>query len=234
MTCVGLIPARGGSKRIARKNLALCAGKPLLAHTIEAALASHAIDRTLLSTDDAEILELGRKYGAEAPFLRPAELSAADAPMIGVMRHALDWLRGAGCDVEAIVLLQPTSPLRTARHIDEAVALFRRHPEAASVCSVVKPPHIFHPLKILKPTGDGLAPYIDGDARDPGQLELPPAYARNGPAVLVTRAQVIDAGEVYGMPSIPYEMPPDASIDIDEPYDLQIAEALMLRRNPAG
>src|SRR6185312_12148312 len=115
---LGLVPARGGSKSIPRKNLAPLAGKPLLAWTADAALAARRLTRTVLSTDDVEIAELGRTLGLDVPFLRPAELAADATPMLPVMRHAADWFAARGGTVEAVVLLQPTSPLRTAAHID--------------------------------------------------------------------------------------------------------------------
>ena len=183
--------------------MADCAGKPLIAHTIAAATSCNSLDRTILSTDDRHIADVAIRYGADVPFIRPAELADSNTPMVAVMQHALKWLRDSDCVVDAIVLLQPTSPLRTARHIDEAVSLFHQHPEAESVCSVIVPPHIFHPLKVLKPGAHGMVPYIDGHTRVAGQRDLPTAYALNGPAVLIVKPSVIERGEVYGSPCIP-------------------------------
>ena len=121
MRVLGLIPARGGSKGIPRKNLALLNDRPLLAYTCDAALASKHLSRVILSTDDREIAAFGRKYGVEAPFERPSELACDDTPSVEVAEHAIDWLmEHEGWDAEVLVLLQPTSPLRTSTHIDEA------------------------------------------------------------------------------------------------------------------
>src|SRR5690349_4345310 len=111
---IAVIPARGGSKRVPRKNLSLCGGKALIAHTFEAAKSSQFLDRVILSTDDEEIATMGRQFGIEVPFLRPANLAADDAPMAPVLQHVLDWTDAAApINIDALVLLQPTSPLRT-------------------------------------------------------------------------------------------------------------------------
>lgn len=231
MSFIGIVPARGGSKRIPRKNLALCAGRPLLGYTLSAATSSRLLQRVLLSTDDEEIAAYGRANGAEVPYLRPAPLAADDTPMIAVLQDLVAWLdRTSSTPVEAIVLLQPTSPLRRGEHIDAAIEVFTTHPDAESVVSVVTPPHIFHPLKLSKPSPRGLVPYLDDVPPALGHRDLPVAYARNGPAVLITRPDVIRRGEIYGSPSLPYVMAAEDSIDIDEPLDLEIAEFLLKRR----
>ena len=224
MTVAAIIPARGGSKRVPGKNLAPCAGKPLLAWTAEAALASRRLDRVLLSTDDEAIAEAGRKLGLEVPFLRPAALSSDEVPMAPVMKHALDWLQGEGEELEAFVLLQPSSPLREARHIDEAVDLLLES-DAQSVVSVVEVPHAFHPAKILRLSEGLVRSYHDGasDFTEAG-------YGRNGPAILVNRPEVVARGERWAEPILPYVMTPEVSVDIDEPFDLLVAECLLQRR----
>jgi CMP-N-acetylneuraminic acid synthetase len=230
MSFIGIVPARGGSKRIPRKNLAPCAGRPLIAHTLEAARASRALARTVLSTDDEDIAALGPRWGLEVPFLRPPQLADDAAPMVAVVRHMLDWLRQDGETVTALVLLQPTSPLRDARHIDEAVAIFNANPDCESVLSVVEPPHIFHPLKALRLSGHGLVHFVEDREPAFGRRDLPLVYAVNGPAVVVVRPTAIERGEMYGNPIVPYVMSPDVSIDVDEPLDLAIADFL-IRRN---
>lgn len=228
MTVAALIPARGGSKRLPGKNLAPCAGKPLLAWTAEAALASRRLNRVLLSTDDAAIAEAGRGLGLEVPFMRPAALSGDEVPMAPVMAHALRWLQDEGAALEAFVLLQPSSPLREARHIDEAVDLFFES-GAESVVSVVEVPHIFHPAKLLRLSDGRVLPYHEDSSRygDAG-------YGRNGPAILVNRPAVIARGERWGETIVPYVMKPEVSVDIDEAIDLQLAECLLQRRQSAA
>lgn len=231
MSIVALVPARGGSRRVPRKNLAPCAGKPLLAWTAEASLGAQSIDRVILSTDDEKIAAVGRSLGLEVPFLRPAHLGDAEAPMIPVMQHALDWFENdQGLEVKALVLLQPTSPLRTARHIDEAVALLHST-SSESVVSVVRLPHIHSPAMLHRLRTDAtLEPYVDPTIfADPAE----PAYARNGPAILINRPAVLRRGEKFGTPMAGYIMPAEASIDVDEPFDLELAEFFLLKRERA-
>src|SRR5258707_10081177 len=180
---VGLIPARGGSKSIPRKNLALVAGRPLLAYTAQAALGAAGLDRVILSTDDGEIAAAGRSLGLDVPFLRPAALAGDEAGMVPVMRHMLDWLAEEGIAEATLVLLQPTSPLRQARHIDEAVALLLDS-GAETVVSVVEVPHNFTPASVMTRHADGrLTPFLPGPPILRRQ-DKPRVLARNGPAIL--------------------------------------------------
>ena len=123
-TILGLIPARGGSKGLPRKNIRPLLGKPLIAWTIEQALASEYLDRVVVSTDDEKIAEISRKYGAKVPFMRPKESAADEARRIDVVLHAIDWMEKNDNSYDLIMLLQPTSPLRTSEDIDKAIKLF--------------------------------------------------------------------------------------------------------------
>lgn len=230
MEILGLIPARGGSKSIPHKNIAPLAGKPLLAYTCLAALESRSLSRVLLNTDDPEIAEAGRLWGVEAPFLRPADLAQDDTPIVPVIQHTLDWLgREQGFFPDVVVLLQPTSPLRRAEHIDEAVALLLSS-GADTVVSVTAVPHAFNPVSVMRLTGEGrLAPYLEGPVILRRQ-EKPRLYARNGPAVLAVRRATLEAGLLYGDDVRPYEMDRAESLDIDEPLDLELAEFFLSRR----
>src|ERR687888_1463258 len=174
---VALIPARGGSKGIPRKNLAPVVGRPLLAWTIDAALGSRTVTRTVVSTEDDEIAAAARELGAEV-LARPPELAADDTPMQPVIAHAVEEL-GAP---EVLVLLQPTSPLRRAEHVDEAVELLLGS-GADSVVSVVEVPHRYRPGSLMAMDGDRLVRLADDHAAT--RQEKPLVYARNGPAVLV-------------------------------------------------
>ncbi len=229
MTIIALIPARGGSKRVPRKNLADCAGKPLLAWTAEAVLASRHVDRAVVSTDDEEIARLAEDLGLEVPFLRPPEISHDRVPMLPVMQHALQWVLDQGEAVEAQVLLQPTSPLRQGRHIDEAIEIFRDC-GAESLVSVVEVQHGQHPLVTYRLADGRAAPYFP----DCDPAGAAPAYARNGPAVMINRPQVIQRGERLSEDLFAYVMEPEDSVDIDTPLDLAIAEFLLTRRAAAG
>lgn len=221
MEILGLIPARGGSRGIERKNLALLAGRPLLAYTADAALGAKALTRLVLSTDDEEIAEAGRSLGLDVPFLRPAELSADDAPALPVILHALEHV-----PAEVVVLLQPTSPLRRAEHVDGAVELLLET-GAETVVSVVRVPHAFSPASVLERAADGTLTAAGQDAPLRRQ-EKPELFARNGPAVLVLRtASLQKRGTLYGDATIGYEMSPLDSVDIDGEDDLVLAEALL-------
>jgi CMP-N,N'-diacetyllegionaminic acid synthase len=230
MSIVAVIPARGGSKGIPRKNLVQLAGRPLIGYSIQAARGASCIDRVLVSTDDIEIAEAARALGADTPFLRPANLAGDTAPMLGVLQHAQAWLLAQDVAVEALVLLQPTSPLRTSRHIEDAVAIFRSSP-ASSVVSVVEVPHQFNPVSVMKVSAQGtLACFINDQVAITRRQDKPKAYARNGPAVLVCHPDTLRAGELYGDHCMPYLMSEDDSLDIDVPRDLFLAEQALLAR----
>jgi CMP-N,N'-diacetyllegionaminic acid synthase len=218
---VALIPARGGSKGIPRKNLAPLAGRPLLAWTIDAALGSRAVTRTVVSTEDDEIAAAARELGAEV-LARPPELAADETPMQPVIVHALDELEGP----EVLVLLQPTSPLRRAEHVDEAVDMLLAT-GADSVVSVVEVPHRYRPGSLMALDGERLVRLADDHAAT--RQEKPAVYARNGPAVLVLRGDWIGP-DLYAGDCRAYVMKPRDSIDVDDPFDLELAELLLSAR----
>jgi CMP-N,N'-diacetyllegionaminic acid synthase len=229
---LGLIPARGGSKAIPGKNLVSLAGKPLLAYTAEAALAARSLDRVIVSTDDRSIAAAARDMGLEVPFDRPADLSSDETPMLPVIVHTLDWCEAEGMKVDVIVLLQPTSPLRQARHIDDVVARLRDS-SAETVVSVVEVPHHFTPGSVMMMTNDRLMPFAEGPMILRRQ-DKEPIYARNGPAVLALRTSLIRRGALYGESTLGYEMDTESSLDIDVPEDLWLAEQYLRRRNDAA
>jgi CMP-N,N'-diacetyllegionaminic acid synthase len=222
-TVLGLIPARGGSKSIPRKNIAPLAGKPLLAYTAAAALGAASLAHTVLSTDDAEIAEIGRALGLDVPFLRPTDLADDAAPMLPVMRHALDWFAAQGRRFDAVAVLQPTSPLRRSRHIDEALALLVGNETADSVVSVVEVPHQFNPVSVMRLDAGRLTPFLPGPPILRRQ-DKPKVYARNGPAVLAVRTAAVQRGVLYSDTTIGYVMSPEASLDIDDASDFWLAE----------
>jgi CMP-N,N'-diacetyllegionaminic acid synthase len=217
---LGLIPARGGSKGIPGKNLAPLCGRPLLAWTVGAAYAARSLDRVVVSTDSEEIAATAGELGADV-LERPAELARDDTPMREVVLHALEELGRP----EVLVLLQPTSPLRRAEHVDAAVALLR-DTGADSVVSVVEVPHRYRPGSLMALEGERLVPLGPTPAT---RQEKPVVYARNGPAVLVLRSERIGS-DLYGGDCRPYVMEPRDSIDVDEPFDLELAELLLRAR----
>ena len=219
---LGLIPARGGSKGIPGKNLALLCGRPLLAYTADAVKQSRKLTRTIVSTDDERIAECARSLGLEVPFMRPAPLAADDAPMLPVVQHALEAMKERGFDADMVVLLQPTSPLRRAEHIDAAIDWLERT-AADSMVSVVEVPHQFNPVSVMRLEDGLLKPFLDGPTPTRRQ-DKPRVFARNGPAVLAVRAAVVRGGSLYGERSWPLGMSAEDSIDIDTPRDLQLVE----------
>jgi CMP-N-acetylneuraminic acid synthetase len=231
MNVLGVIPARGGSKGIPSKNLALLGGRPLLAYTADAAKASRTLTRTIVSTDDSAIADCARALGLEVPFLRPAALATDDVPMLPVLQHAIGAMRESGCEADIVVLLQPTTPCRRVEHIDAAVNCLQRT-HADSVVSVVEVPHQFNPTSVMRLDEGRLRPFVEGDAVTRRQ-DKPRLFARNGPAVLAVHARVIEAGSLYGEQTLPLMMTPDESIDVDTPWDLQIAEWIVGARTNA-
>lgn len=230
MNVLGVIPARGGSKSIPRKNLAPLAGRPLLAYTCEAARRSRRLTRVVLSTDDAEIAAVGRECGVPAPFTRPPALAGDETPMVEVLRHAVAWIEAhEGFATDAVVVLQPTSPLRRAEHIDAAVDLLLVT-GADTVVSVVEVPHQFNPVSVVCLGAQGeLRPYVDGPLILRRQ-DKPRVYARNGPAVLAVRREQVEQGRLYGPVVRPLEMSLADSVDIDTTDDLALAEFWLTRR----
>jgi CMP-N-acetylneuraminic acid synthetase len=221
---VGLIPARGGSKAIPGKNLAPAAGRPLLAWTIDAALASRRLTRAVVSTDSEEISTVARSLGAEV-LPRPAALAADDTPMLNVIVHARGEL--GPCDV--LVVLQPTSPLRRAEHVDEAVDLLLAT-GADTVVSVVEVPHAFRPGSLMRIEDGRLLP-LEPDTPLLRQAKLS-LYARNGPAVLALRPERLDPVRgLYAGDCRPYLMDARDSLDVDGPFELELA-ALLLSGSP--
>lgn len=230
---LGLIPARGGSKSIPRKNIAPLAGRPLLAYTCEAALESRRLTRVVLSTDDQDIAQVGRGCGVEVPFVRPLELAHDHTPSLCVAQHAVDWLTEHDTwKADVLVLLQPTSPLRQARHIDEALTRMAET-DADTVVSAVEVPHRFSPYAVMRLDNGYLHDFwpeavpFDRFRRQ----NLPVLYARNGPAILATEVSVMsERKSFYGERVVPYLMDERDSVDIDTPFDLRLAEWLIIER----
>ena len=225
---LGLVTARGGSKGVPRKNLAPVGGKPLLSWTIEAARQSRRLDRVLLSTDDPEIAAVGRGAGADVPFLRPPELAGDGASTAAVVRHALDWTAANGdAEPDYVVILQPTSPFRTADDIDAAVDLALAR-DAAVVVSV-SPMH-GHPSWIVRLNAEGKIASWDGASVRDQRQDCDVPYLPNG-AVFVVRRDVARSGESwYDAGALGYVMPAERAIDIDEPWDLELARLIAAAR----
>lgn len=222
MRILAVVPARGGSKGIPRKNIRDLAGLPLIAYSIKAGQAASTVDRLVVSTEDDEISAVSCGYGAEV-VRRPEALAQDDTPTRPVIAHAVGRLAEEGYHPDAVLTLQPTSPLRTARHIDEAAAMFEADPSADSLVSCVRVPHIFHPGSVMKCTEDGsLVPYLPGPGITRRQ-EKGPVYARNGAAIYITSINRLE-DFIFGGRLLCYEMPIQESIDIDDEDDWLCAE----------
>jgi len=225
---LAVIPARGGSRGIPRKNLVPLAGRPLLAWTIAAAREARGVDRVVVSSDDPEILAAARAHGAE-PLRRPAALATDAARSEPVLRHAVDAAcPGAG----TLCLLQPTSPLRTGAHVDGALSLLSEDREAEAVVSVFEPAH--SPFKAFQLDGGGyLVGVVDGDAPFRPRQELPATFFPNG-AIYAVRADAFRAtGSLLGRGrALPYVMTRGDSLDIDDWDDLRRAEDRLVGKLP--
>jgi N-acylneuraminate cytidylyltransferase len=220
---LGLVPARGGSKGVPRKNERTLAGQTLLERTRDAAVASGVIDRVVLSTDSESIAALGESLGLDVPFRRPAELATDEAPMLGVVEHALRALAESGYRPDAVALLQPTSPLRRPEHIAAAVQLLTA--DATSVVAVTRiPPHL-SPHWAWRIDSDRLIPFLpDGGGRIVRRQEVPAAYFRNGTIYLTRTEVVLDNHDLYGERCVPLVIPEEDALTIDTEADWNLAE----------
>lgn len=227
MKILGLIPARGGSKGVPRKNVAHLAGRPLISYTCEAARASRLLDRVIISTDNDEIARVALEHGVDAPFVRPASLAADDTPMMDVIRHAAAEMAQQEYVADAVALLQPTSPLRTSAHIDAAIELLQSS-GADTVVSVMRVPHPFNPTSLMHMHGQFLVPNDPASALR--RQDKPTLYARNGPAILILTNRAIESGAPYATNVVGFEMSALDSIDIDTPEDLLFAEFRLAQR----
>lgn len=230
-TVLGLIVARGGSKGFPRKNVLPLAGKPLIVHTIEAARAAKRLDRTILSSDDAEIIAVARAAGCEVPFVRPAELAGDRSSTVDVALHALDSLeRAEGWRADTLVMLPATAPLRQAIHIDEAVARLDADPALEAVVAVTEadyPPHW-----MLAIDGGRLRWLFPEGARADHRQELPAAYRPNG-SIYAIRVPALRARRTfYPDATGPYVMARESSVNVDARLDLRLAELVL--RGGAG
>ena len=229
---LAILTARGGSKGVPRKNIRPVCGKPLIAYSIETALqVRDQLYRIIVSTDDAEIAEISRQYGAEVPFLRPAELAADKTPTLPVLQHAVRFVEEEdGIRIGWVLLLQPTSPLRTKEDILAALELARCG-GCDSVISVVQTPT--HPLFMKRIENNRLLSFSDVLVEKEGtrrQDAQPPAYVRNG-AIYITRRDVLmERNSIWGETIRPYVMPPERSVNIDSELDLKLAEVMLQAR----
>jgi CMP-N,N'-diacetyllegionaminic acid synthase len=223
MNILPIILARGGSKRIPRKNILPMAGKPMIAWTIECALKAQGLERVIVSTDDAEIAEVCQSWGADVPFLRPENLATDTATSVDVVFHVLDWLsQTRGYVPSFILVLQPTSPLRIPDDIEASIAL-QTEKKANAVVSVCKSPH---PALFLKQVLDDgrLAPFELEDLKKD-------FYYLNGAVYLVATSAFLKEKAFIPQNTYAYEMPVERSIDVDTSWDFYLADRILKDQN---
>ncbi len=217
---LAVIPARGGSKGVPRKNIRDLGGKPLIAWTIDAAKKSEYIDRMVLSSEDEEIISVARDYGCEIPFVRPAELAGDDAPGIAPILHAVMELEEK---YDYLILLQPTSPFRQTEDIDGAIRRCIEN-EAVSCVSVTKsekhPSWMFHLTETKH-----LTPILDTDDGVTHRQQLAPVYVLNGAVYVVDVPALLKYEKLFfAEGTLAYSMPSERSMDIDTPFDFSFCE----------
>ncbi len=230
MKVLGIIPARGGSKRIPRKNIKILAGKPLIAYTIETAIKSKNIDRLIVSTDDEEIAEISKKYGAEVPFMRPSNLAEDTTPDQPVFLHALNWLKKyENYEPEIILNLRPTSPLKTLQTIDKVIQeMIDTNVDIVRTMSPVEGVH--HPYWMYGLSEGGQAiPFIDDvDVSKYYQRQLlPPVYRINGVVDALKTKLVYEGNILNNNNMIGIIISEKESIDIDTEFDLMMCEFIV-------
>jgi len=225
--------ARGGSKGLPHKNVRPLAGKPLIAWTIEAAQRATALERVIVSTEDEEVAAVSRRCGAEVPFQRPAALARDETPGIDPVLHALEWLRAhGGYAPRWVLLLQPTSPLRSAEDINAAMALALKR-KAEAVVGVTPVQH--HPYWLKELAADGrLTHCVSPQQATLRRQELPPRYVVNGAVYLGRRDVVTARRSFYTERTFGYVMPPERSLDIDTAWDFHLAELVLKERTRHG
>jgi len=226
---LGVIPARSGSKGVPDKNIRDLSGKPLIHHTIEAVENSRRLKEYLVSTDSEEYAEIAESAGGPVPFIRPSELATDDAASIDVVTHAVkQYERDSVNTVDVIVLLQPTAPLRTATDIDEALATFQNsnRPSLVSCYETVgaHPNHMFESTN-----GNELEPLREPETTPHRRQLFDPVYLLNGALYICTRELIFDKERFYDDQPALYLMPRGRSVNIDEPFDFELAELMMQR-----
>jgi CMP-N,N'-diacetyllegionaminic acid synthase len=229
---LALIPARGGSKGIRDKNIRPLRGHTLLEYAANAAAKSGVIDRAVLSTDSERIAAEGRRIGIEVPFIRPAELARDDTPMLAVIEHAVDFLEQEGWKPEIVVLLQPTSPLRTAHHIRNAVQELRDS-AADSVVTVVQLPRHLSPDYVMRIEEGRLVPFLPEGASVSRRQDTRAAFERDGTVYAFWRRTLRETHSIYGRNCRPLILPSAESLTLDTPEDWDEAERRMPSVEPS-
>jgi len=221
---VALVPARGGSKGLIRKNVHALGGLPLIAWTIRQAMEASSVDRIVVSTDDEEIAAIAREHGAETPWLRPAELARDDSVWIDVVLHGLTAIEQSS-DVDVLVVLQPTSPLRAPSDIDGAIERIT----SGAAQAVVGVTACEFPLAFANtlPDDGSMDGFLSSELADTRRQDLPQHWRLNGAIYAARPGYVRGRRGFHGPETFAWKMPRGRSIDIDDGEDLRLAEALL-------
>lgn len=217
---LALIPARGGSKRLPHKNIKDFCGKPLVSWTIEQAFSSRFIDKVVVSTDDEEIASVASNYGAEIPFLRSEELSSDDSPIIDTIIQSIDWFKKRNESFDILILLQPTSPLRSFNDIDKCIEIYLNEKPSSIISVSEEKKHLSMFFKI----DNG---YLESLLNDFRFKDLPNIFTPNGAIFVSSVNNICESKSFYKGNILPYIMPSERSIDIDYEFDFKLSEFLM-------
>jgi CMP-N,N'-diacetyllegionaminic acid synthase len=228
MRILALIPARGGSKRVPRKNLRMLGGKPLITWSIEVAKEVPQICDILVSTDDQEIADVAKSSGALVPWLRPTGLSKDDSKSIDVALHALEWYESKNGKVDGLLLLQPTSPFRTQESVEKSIFLFNENFQR-SVIAVS--PVQDHPMWVLKRNGDHLVPFLEQNGLQRQSQDLEEALIVNGSLYLASPNEIRESRTFLGKEPVPLIIDSrEEAIDIDTEWDFRLCEFLIAEK----
>lgn len=224
---LGIIPARGGSKGVPRKNIKLLGSKPLIAYSIQSSLESRELQEICVSTEDAEIAKISQQYGAKVPFIRPAYLATDSSPSIDTVIHAVQFYQKQGQIFDALCLLQATCPFRTAGDIQQSILTFKKS-GADSLISVRKVPHEYNPHWTFKENKNGFLRIATGEKSIiPRRQELPPAYHRDGSIYIVKTKILLEQKSLYGEKIAFHVSQNPIHINIDTMQDWEKAEKLL-------
>lgn len=227
---LAIIPARGGSKGLPRKNIKVLAGKPLVAYTIENALKNKYLDKVIVSTDDKEIAEISRKYGAEVPFLRPKKYARDFSPASDLIRHAIRWFEKKGEYFDIIVYLEPTSPLRKEKDIDDAIELFIKNIDKADSLVSVGEVHLESPYIMKKIKAGYVKPFIEIYKKIGQRQLLPKVYFPYG-VIYLSKTKALEKYKTFYLKrTIPYFIERWQNYEIDDLYDFICVEAILKQK----
>ncbi len=223
---LGIIPARGGSKRVPGKNKKKLAGKELIRYVIEASLHSELLSEIIVTSDDEDILDIATRYEQVRAIRRPENISGDKAPAVTYVHHALSLLSDK---YDYTVIIQPSSPFTTGEDIDNTIRLLLES-DGDSSASVMQLDHAIHPVKLKTMEGDLLLPYLEEENGRMAAHELPELFVRNC-SVYVSSMKIIEEGRIIGDKCMGYVMPRERSIDINDPIDFEFAEYLAKKLN---